>query len=755
MLANAERVADRRAVAEVAPLIHCQRGLLLTRAGRPKEALPHLDEAVRLLGSADPLEQCKILMDRGEVHHLLGRIKAAEQDYAEATEIARAAGLGEFVFRNTHNTGYMAFLAGDLPRALRTMPTVAEATSDYARGIVGMDRARVLLRAGLFREADATLLEASEALTHTDLVQVLAEVELARAEAALLAENHRLARDLGRRAADRFRARGNDRLTCLARLIELQAEAADGLPPDQRQRRATALAAELARHRLTDHARTAELMALEAMLDSGTIPPSIRLHARPGEPMGTRVHLRLVQARQAYATNRPALARREIRRGLTDLWDYQARFGSVDLQTSSASYGVGLAALAVAADLTANRPESVLTWLERARAISGRLTPLQPPTDEVTADLLTRLRWTAGQLESGEAAGEDLRQQRVQLEEQIRARSWTVQGTGSIVAEPRISDLRRALGNAVLVAPFHLHGQVHAVVLAPHRCWLRSLAGLAEIEELGRRIAADLDVLALDLLPDPLRRSAQGSLRRSLERLDKLLILPLDLPEAPLVLLPPGRLASLPWALLPSLLGRPVTLAPSASTWLGAHARFVFVPGPVVAVAGPGLRRADTEVDRVAATWPGCQVLRSDQVTVAAFLDSINGAQLVHVAAHGRHERENPLFSSIRLTDGPVVGYDLDQVPDPPQQVVLSACELGQATVRPGDEALSLTRAFLHSGTSTVISGVAKVNDQGAADLMSDYHRRLAAGTTPAYALADALAAADEPMPFACFGAGW
>ena len=127
----------------------------------------------------------------------------------------------------------------------------------------------------------------------------------------------------------------------------------------------------------------------------------------------------------------------------------------------------------------------------------------------------------------------------------------------------------------------------------------------------------------------------------------------------------------------------------------------------------------------------------------------------MHVAAHGRHQRENPLFSSIRLADGPVVGYDLDRVPDPPQQVVLSACDLGQATARPGDEALGLTRAFLHSGTSTVISGVAKVSDRGAADLMADYHRRLAAGAAPAYALADALAAADEPTPFACFGAGW
>jgi hypothetical protein len=39
--------------------------------------------------------------------------------------------------------------------------------------------------------------------------------------------------------------------------------------------------------------------------------------------------------------------------------------------------------------------------------------------------------------------------------------------------------------------------------------------------------------------------------------------------------------------------------------------------------------------------------------------------------------------------------------------------------------------------------------------LMVDYHRRLAAGAAPAYALADALQAAPEPIPFACFGAGW
>ena len=443
---------------------------------------------------------------------------------------------------------------------------------------------------------------------------------------------------------------------------------------------------------------------------------------------------------------------------MLDLTHYEAQFGSLDLQTSSAVRGVSLAAAVVAQEIAADRPTSVLTWLERARAISGRVVPVQPPEDDVTAQLLAQLRWVTNQIDdpaTSARAADDLRRRRTALESQIRSRSWTVQGQAPMAAEPRVSDLRRALGSAVLVAIFTLHEQLFGIALTARRCWLRPLGALSEVQELSRRVGADLDVLALGSVPEPLRASARGSLRRGLGRLDTLLLAPLRLPDAPVVLLPPGRLASLTWAELPSFQQRPLAIAPSASTWLNAHARFVAVPGRVVAVAGPGLQRAEAEVAAVSAVWPGCRTLAGPEARVERFLAAINGAQLVHVAAHGRHQRQSPLFSSIRLADGPVVGYDLDRVPDPPQQVVLSACDLGQATVRPGDEALGLTRALLHSGSSTVISGVAKVSDAAAEQLMADYHRRLAAGSTPAYALADALAATDDPMPFACFGAGW
>ena len=128
---------------------------------------------------------------------------------------------------------------------------------------------------------------------------------------------------------------------------------------------------------------------------------------------------------------------------------------------------------------------------------------------------------------------------------------------------------------------------------------------------------------------------------------------------------------------------------------------------------------------------------------------------VVHVAAHGVHQTENPLFSSLRLADGPMFAHEMDQTARTPEHVVLSACELGLATVRPGDEALGLTSVLLHLGTRSVVAGVARVGDDLAAETMIAYHERLASGQDSAAALADATSASRTPVPFVCFGASY
>jgi hypothetical protein len=229
-----------------------------------------------------------------------------------------------------------------------------------------------------------------------------------------------------------------------------------------------------------------------------------------------------------------------------------------------------------------------------------------------------------------------------------------------------------------------------------------------------------------------------------------------------LVLASTGLLGQLPWPLLPSLRSVPLVVAPSATAWLGACSEPPTARRRVLAVSGPGIRRGSDEARRVAAIWRG-DCLDGPAATTAAVADALADGALVHVAAHGTHQGENPLFSSLRLADGDLFAHELHLKARAADHVVLSACELGLATVRPGDEALGLTSVLLRLGTRAVVAGVARVNDEVAAEVLVDYHRRLAAGSDSAHALAAAVAgrgaAADgfdvTPAPFVCFGSAW
>ena len=153
--------------------------------------------------------------------------------------------------------------------------------------------------------------------------------------------------------------------------------------------------------------------------------------------------------------------------------------------------------------------------------------------------------------------------------------------------------------------------------------------------------------------------------------------------------------------------------------------------------------------------WPGARVRLGSEAEPAALRASLASADVVHVAAHGIHEPQSPLFSSLRLEGGPVFAYELDQTAGMAPHVVLSACELGQATVRPGDETLGLTSVLLALGSRSVVAGVARIPDDVCAEVMVRYHRALAAGVDSAQAIQDAGAVDDVPAPFVCFGAAW
>jgi CHAT domain-containing protein len=131
----------------------------------------------------------------------------------------------------------------------------------------------------------------------------------------------------------------------------------------------------------------------------------------------------------------------------------------------------------------------------------------------------------------------------------------------------------------------------------------------------------------------------------------------------------------------------------------------------------------------------------------------MDGADLVHVAAHGRFREDQPLFSAVELADGPLFAYDVPRLRTAPRLVVLSACDAGRSVVRPGGDVMGLATALLRAGTSAVVASVLPVPDKQAVGLVTAFHTGLRDGMAPAAALATAQVQHGH-LGFVCFGAG-
>jgi CHAT domain-containing protein len=169
-------------------------------------------------------------------------------------------------------------------------------------------------------------------------------------------------------------------------------------------------------------------------------------------------------------------------------------------------------------------------------------------------------------------------------------------------------------------------------------------------------------------------------------------------------------------------------------------------------IAGPGLRHAEREVQALHARHGG-RLLTGAAAAVDQAMSAVDGADTVHIAAHGRFREDQPLFSALRLADGPLFGHDVPRLARAPRRIVLSACDSGLSAVRPGDEVMGIAAALLGRGTSTVIASVLPVPDSRTVGLVTALHAGLAAGSDPAAALADA-AAEHGHLGFVCLGSG-
>lgn len=693
-----------------------QRSVALMLLGRHRDAVRHCDRAIDRLG-ADPRFLAGGLLNRAVAHTYLEQYDAAEADLAECAKVARAANLDHMAMLAEGNLPFVAARRGDIAAAFASYETAAAGMTGYPERLATMraDFAEALVAARLPGEARAMLEQALPELAASGSHAVIPGARLLLAQAELLAGDAEQAAATARTARTELLEQGREAWAPLATEVILRARLARPRYPRAGQTETAAsddalhaCAADLERHGWPGAASALRLTAARAAL-------------RVGRRAAARAELDLLAA----TATRPLIRQHALA---------MLRRLDGDISGALAAARAGVETLAVPGDTQPN-PELRAYAARPAEDLAAYGLELALETGDAWTVLDWAERWRA--VVRGRPASAHLRAGPYGHADHRRL---TTAGHGTVVELVRSGD--RLWG---VLATQPRDGQA--------RCRLRPLGSYQAAAEATLRVRYGLRRRNLrDVTAEP---GASDLVAAELAALDRQLLGPFQPPGSggpdgssgdPVVIVPTGALCTLPWPLLPSLTGRPVSVAPDAA----ARVRPATETGApvVVAVAGPGLRHAAAEADMVVTTHAGAKRIDATRRHV---LTALEHADVLHVAAHGVSSPRSPMLSSITLDDGPLMAYDLLGLKRVPRVVVLSACDAGMAHAPADGAALGLAGTFLDRGAAFVIAGVVPVRDDEALALMTAFHALLAEGRSPAAALG-AAAVKTGVGGFVCYG---
>ncbi len=778
----------RRAIAAISSSLDCLDGVAAARAmtqraaiyqvlGLDNEALTDLRRALPVLRQAGDVQwQTRVHTNRSLLLITRRQFAGAEADLLAARTLCADNGLALSAAYVEQNLGVLKASQGNVVAALDQFDRAERGylAADVQVPSLLADRAEVYLSTRLVEEARSAA-EAAVAMYRAQNRSVsIPNARLLLSTVALVQGDTESAIHAAEQAIAAFRRLRRPDGLALARLARLQAIVAAGqrTPAASQARRC---AADLAAVGWLVPSLEARVLAGRLALARGNRAAArhdLRLasRARHAGPADARARAWLAEALLRRADGRRRAASIALSTGLRVVEDHQATLGATELRAHVSVHRGALARVGLAMALEDGNARRVLSWAERGRASALLLRAPVPPDDSILAEQLADLRQTMSEINECRATGAPIGarlQRQVELERAIADRSRRLPPRpGSARAQPRsLAELCADLADAALVEYVESDGILHSVTVVRGRVRLRRLGAASIVSDALVHLPFALHRLARPSSSPASRLGASAALSRIRQRLDALLMAPLarDIGDRPLVVVPTGALQSLPWAIVPSCRDRAVTVVPSAALWHSAlHRRGNDAVGYVASVAGPELPGARDEATAVAKLHSGASLLVDEQASAAAVCSAMDGASLVHVAAHGRLRSDNPLFSALQLADGPLTVYDLQRLRCAPTQVVLAACEAAQPHVLAGDEVLGLAVALLAQGTSSLIAPLLPILDTVTVDLMLEYHRQLVSGVLPAFALtaarqkvsADGSAGWAAGAGFICMGVG-
>jgi CHAT domain-containing protein len=284
--------------------------------------------------------------------------------------------------------------------------------------------------------------------------------------------------------------------------------------------------------------------------------------------------------------------------------------------------------------------------------------------------------------------------------------------------------------------------------------------------------AAEIEAEALGGLVTDYRQAVADRRERRIEALGRTLAEVVLRPVEPkiegakrLFIVPSRSLHYLPFATLPTAEGRflvqerTVCVLPNASSLFFLDKEVTDDTDRLLAVGNPergegvsNLVFAEKEVASIARRFSRPEVRVGADATETALKETeLVGRGIIHIAAHGRYDRKEPLKSALLLAEGEGNDGDLEMVEVfslrmNPRLVVLSACESGIGSLEGGDEVQGLNRAFLYAGAGGVLASLWSVSDESTFLLMESFYEALEE-KPPAEALRAAQLGVMETFP--------
>jgi CHAT domain-containing protein/tetratricopeptide (TPR) repeat protein len=725
-----------------------RRSHALLALGRYAAALDDARRAVVVLRRAgDGIWTARAEMARGLAYHAMGLPSRADAAFAAAGRLFAETSQELESIYVVHNRALVASSLNDFPAALSYFDEAAARYQPLNVRVpdLAIDRCNVLLAAGLAGDA---LAEADTALRQTEQAHgqspKKAELLLIAANCALAAGQPQAALDRAQAAYRLFRSQRSAWWLARTGLVLAQARYSAGPASARLLGEANRAAARLEAVGSSDAPR-AHLLAGRVALDlgrHGAAEAHLAVAARSrrrGPPM-SRASGWLSEAVRAQAAGDQRRLLAACRRGLAVLDEYRFTLGASELRAQATAHGAELALMAQRHAARTHRPRLLLAWSERWRATALAVPAVRPSGHADLNAGLTAFRTVTSQLERARRQGAPntaLRREQQRLEGMVRA--CALRARGGTFGEPDtidVAELLSQLGSAHLIEIVDIDGVLHVLACGAGR--VRHIAA-SRTSDAAR--AAEFARFALRRLargrPGDDLDSAQAVLRAAGPRLQEALLGPAVryLGDGPVIVVPPARLHAIPWSAIPALADRAVSIAPSAGAWLRARRAAPPDRHHVILARGPGLLTNGAEVPAVAKLYDDVTVLGDGTATTQTMLGALDGAWLAHIAAHGTFRADSPLFSSLRMQDGPLTVYDFEQLRSAPYRLVLSSCDSGVLAPAGADELLGLVSSLLPLGTAGVIASIVPLNDYAAVPVMVDLHRFIRSGCTLAESL--------------------